>query len=45
MLAASESYSPWKRVAEALSADEQVVKGKRGPWTTWRVIKATRWTA
>ena len=45
MLSASESYSPWKRVSEALRDDEQVVKGKRGDWVTWRVIKATHWTA
>lgn len=45
MLMASESLSPWKRVAESLRHDEQVVKGKRGELVTWRVIAATRFTA
>lgn len=44
------STSPQKRVVEALRPDEQIVKGIR--WrgadkglVTWRVVKATRWTA
>lgn len=45
MLMASESLSPWKRVAESLRHDEQVVKGKRDGLMTWRVVSATRWTA
>ena len=45
MLQASESCSPWKRVKEALKPDEQVVIGKRGEWTTWRVVSASNWTA
>ena len=45
MLQASESYSPWKRVKEALRPDEQIVKGKRGDLVTWRVVAATRWSA
>ena len=45
MLQASESVCPWKRVDESLGHDERLVKGKRGDWTTWRVVAATRWTA
>lgn len=45
MLQACESCSPWRRIAECLKPDEQLVKGKRGEWTTWRVVSATRWTA
>ena len=45
MLQASESYSPWKRVKEALRSDETVVKGERNGLVTWRVVAATRWTA
>ena len=45
MLQASESCSPWRRIDEALGHDEQLVKGKRGEWVTWRVVAATRWSA
>ena len=45
MLNASASCTPWKRVKESLGADEQIVVGRRGQWTTWRVIKSTGWTA
>ena len=45
MLQASESCSPWRRIDESLKPDEQIVKGKRGDWVTWRVVSATRWTA
>lgn len=46
MLMASESCSPWRRVDECLADDEQIVKGENAKgWTTWRVVKATRWTA
>ena len=50
MLMLGISVSPWKRVVEALKDDEAVSKGKK--WiggkeyaTTWRVVKATRYTA
>lgn len=39
------STSPQKRVVESLRPDEQIVKGERRGLVTWRVIKATRWTA
>lgn len=46
MLAASPSCSPWKRVTESLAEDEAVVTGTNAKgWTTWRVVKATGWTA
>lgn len=46
MLMASESCSPWRRVSETLADDEQIVTGtNQKGWTTWRVVKATRWTA
>ena len=41
MLAHGVSISPWKRIAEALRTDEQIVKGKtRDGLTTWRVVKS-----
>lgn len=44
-----ESSSPWKRAVEALKPDEQIVKGLRlvnnRYLVTWRVVKATKWTA
>jgi hypothetical protein len=45
-----QSTSPWKRAVEALKEDEQIVKGKRHIigsryLTTWRVVKATAYTA
>lgn len=45
MLEATEGYTPWRRVDECLKPGEQIVKGKRGKWVTWRVVSATRWTA
>lgn len=42
MLGASGSCSPWKRIKECLKPTQQVVKGKRGEWTTWRVVEAKR---
>lgn len=39
------SISPHKRVLECLKPHETLVKGKRGEWTTRRVVSATRWTA
>jgi hypothetical protein len=50
MLLLGISVCPWKRVKEALKDDESVMVGKK--WiggkeyaTTWRVVKATRYTA
>lgn len=46
MLSHGVSMSPWKRIAECLRADEQLVKGKnKQGLTTWRIVKPTRWTA
>ena len=45
MLEATDGYTPWRRVDECLKPGEQIVKGKRGKWVTWRVVSATRWTA
>lgn len=39
MLAASPSCSPWRRVKEALGADEQVITATNAKgWTVWRVV-------
>jgi hypothetical protein len=50
MLSLGISVCPWKRVREALKDDEDVLIGKK--WfggklyaTTWRVVKATAYTA
>jgi hypothetical protein len=50
MLMLGISTCPHKRISESLKADEAISKGKR--WmggkeyaTTWRVVKATRYTA
>jgi hypothetical protein len=45
MLALGISVAPWKRIAECLRPDEQLVKRKneRG-LTVYRVVNATRWT-
>lgn len=49
MLAYGISTSPWKRVEECLAINETVKKGVRSvngrELVTWRVVKATRWTA
>lgn len=49
MLAYGISTSPWKRVEECLAVNEVVKKGFRRvngrDLVTWRVVKATRWTA
>ena len=49
MLAYGISTSPWKRVEECLAINEAVKKGVRSvngrELVTWRVVKATRWTA
>jgi hypothetical protein len=41
MLNLGAGTSPWKRVKEALHADEQIIKGKHHPsdCVTWRVVK------
>lgn len=36
------SVCPWKRVAETLLPDEQIVKGKRGDLVTWRVTSTQK---
>ena len=46
MLRHGVSISPWKRISESLRPDEQISKGKNPKGlTTWRVVKATSWTA
>ena len=40
MLAATEGYTPWRLIDECLRPGEQIVKGKRGKWVTWRVVRA-----
>ena len=49
MLAYGISTSPWKRVKECLAVNETIKKGSRRvngrELVTWRVVKATRWTA
>lgn len=45
MLRYGISVCPWKRVKESLQAGEQLVTGRRGDLKTWRVVKATKWTA
>lgn len=38
------STSPWRRVAECLAPNEELVKGKRRNLTTWFVRKVSRFT-
>jgi hypothetical protein len=46
MLNLNISMSPWKRVVESLAPDEELVKGTHyDGFVTWRVVRATKWTA
>lgn len=49
MLAYGVSTSPWKRIEECLAINEVIKKGFRSvngrELVTWRVVRATRWTA